>query len=304
MRLLGEILRGGFTKVGRNLHFILLFWIVNFAFASLLSITLYKLLDSSLAYSAAGDSMLQQFDFRWYQEFIHHSMATLNLFPPMLIIAALIYLMIQTFFHGGLLAVLNSPERKTLFIDFFYGGVQYFTRFFRILIVALLTYSAIFLLNGWLADLLNVVMRDTVSESGRIAVSVVRMSLLGAALLLSTVLFDFTRVAIIVDAERRVVRHMVLTALFLWHQTKIVVLVFITVIIMTVIFFMLSRWIDSFFMPSVSFGMIFLVFLFQQIYIISRIWLRMLFTASELTLYHECTAEEVVLSVEEDRVYT
>lgn len=298
-----EAIRAGLKKVNNNLHFIGLLWVLNIAFAMILSMTLFRLLHTDLSGSLVGDSLLQGFDYRWYQEFFFKYQTTLEMFSNTLIIVGSIYILIQTFLLGGLLSVLYSSERKTLFIDFFYGGVQYFYRFFKILLVSMLFYAGLFILNRWGTAATENLLGSSESEALRISVIVLRYILLALIFFFLNIIFDYTKISIVVHEERKIFKEWWRAVKFTTIHAGTTIGLFVFLFIVGVAIFGVYYFFADLFEPISSYGMIFLVFVFHQIYIGARIWLRMMFYASQLALWRGINAEVIVPSVEENIVH-
>ncbi len=302
MAILNAI-RAGLRKVNNNLHFIGLLWILNIAFAMILSMTLYRLLNADLSGSLIGDSLLQAFDYRWYQEFFFKYQTTLEMFTNTLIIVGSIYILIQTFLLGGLLSVLYSSERKTLFIDFFYGGVRYFYRFFKILLLAMLFYVGLFFVNRWGTAATENLLGASESEALRISVIAVRYILLALIFFFLNIIFDYTKISVVVREEGKILKEWWRAVKFTVSHAGTTVGLFVLLFILGVGIFGLYYLLENIFQPVSSYGMIFLVFVLHQIYIGARIWLRMMFYASQLALWKEIHAEVIFPSVEENTVH-
>ena len=298
-----EAIRAGLRKVNNNLHFIGLLWALNIAFAMILSMTLFRLLNADLGGSLVGDSLMQGFDYRWYQEFFFKYQTTLEMFTNTLIIVGSIYILIQTFLLGGLLSVLYSSERKTLFIDFFYGGVRYFYRFFKILLLAMLFYVGLFFVNRWGTAATENLLGASESEALRISVIAVRYILLALIFFFLNIIFDYTKISIVVREEGKVFKEWWRAVKFTVSHAGTTVGLFVLLFILGVGIFGLYYFFENIFQPISSYGMIFLVFVLHQIYIGARIWLRMMFYASQLALWKEIHAEVIFPFVEENAVH-
>ncbi len=303
LTLIRDAIRTGTKKVNYNLHFIALLWIINIAFAMVLSMTLFRLLNADLSRSAVGDTLLQGFDGRWFEEFFFRSRVTLEMFPHTLIIVGSIYILIQTFLLGGLIAVLNSHERKTLFIDFFYGGVQYFYRFFKILLIMLAVYAGLFLVNRWGTAATEILLGGSESEILTIAVIITRYCLLALIFFFLNIVSDYTKIAIVVRQENRVLREWWRAGRFAIANAGSTIGLYVALFLLGAAFFGIYFVLEGLCEPVSSYGMIFLVFVLHQIYIGARIWLRMMFYAGQLSLWNELNAELIIPPVEENTVH-
>ena len=298
-----DAIRTGLKKVNSNLHFIGLLWVLNIAFAMILSMTLFRLLNADLSGSLTGDSLLQGFEYRWYQEFFFKYRTTLEMFTNTLTIVGSIFILIQSFLLGGILTVLNSGERKTLFIDFFYGGVRYFYRFFKVLLLSMVFYVGLFFINRWGTAATENLLGASESEALRISVIVLRYVLLALIFFFLNIIFDYTKIRIVVHEETKILREWWRAVKFTVSHPGPTIGLFVLLFLLGAGIFGIYYFSEDIFQPLSSYGMIFLVFVLHQIYIAARLWLRMMFYASQLALWKEINAELIVPSVEENAVH-
>jgi hypothetical protein len=276
--------------VNGRLKFLVLLWVINIAFAVVLTAPILMMLSSTLDYSAIGDRLLSSFDYQWYIEFEAKHHDALLKFPSVMVVVGIIYSVIQTFLAGGLLAVFNSTEKKSMFIDFFYGCVAYFFRFFKVLLVALSCYFCLYVLNEWLVSIIDSSTRNVESEQVVIGLHMVRNALLIVSFNVINLVFDYTKVKIVVDNTHK-------TLLNIWDTVKFVGAhfgntfgLYLVISIAGWTLLILYFLVEGTLVPN-SFVKIFLVFLLEQIYIIAKIWIRMVFYGSQLVLYKDIRAE-------------
>ena len=113
-----ETLQQGTRSVYYNMKFVFLLWGVNAASAFVLSIPIYAVLLDSLNRSVLSDKLALNFDYIWFLQFLNIYKSNLNQIHYMLYGLMAIYLLVQTFFLGGLISIFNIPKRNPL-CDFF-----------------------------------------------------------------------------------------------------------------------------------------------------------------------------------------
>lgn len=167
-----ETLRQGVRSVYHNRKFIFLLWGANALSAFVLSIPVYAVLFDSLNRSVLSDKLALNFDYIWFIQFLNIYKSNLAQIPYMLYGMMAIYLLVQTFFLGGLISVFNIPAKNHT-VDFFYGGVKYFVRFTKLMLFSVLFILIAFLVN----DYLGVLILSLFEKSENIRAEFVLMSL-------------------------------------------------------------------------------------------------------------------------------
>lgn len=111
IKTVNETLRLGARSVYHNRKFIFLLWGANALSAFVLSIPVYAVLLDSLKRSILSDKLALNFDYIWFIQFLNIYKSNLTEIPFMLYGMMAIYLLVQTFFLGGLISVFNIPAK-------------------------------------------------------------------------------------------------------------------------------------------------------------------------------------------------
>jgi hypothetical protein len=82
--------------------------------------------------SVALDKLVTDFDFMIFTDFFHQSQNAFRPFLPLIFTLGMVYLLLNTFFAGGILDATNQYKFK--FPRFFEASAQYFGRFAMLLI--------------------------------------------------------------------------------------------------------------------------------------------------------------------------
>jgi hypothetical protein len=285
----------GILKLNSNLKFLIFLWILNLAFAAILTGPIYGLLKESLLHNIRGEELTLSFDYQWFTEFKYTYNEALQSLPSILIIVGVVYVLIQVFFMGGIYEILNSEARKNRFIDFFYGCVRYFFRFFKVFLISLICYGGLYYLNLIYIKYIQLVTYSTESQFIIMAANSIRYLLIAALFGIMNIIFDYVRIRIVVHQSYDTLRDLWLTFKFLIKNFWTVSSLFWFIASIGAVIFLSYALIDNFLNPTSYLTIILLIFI-RQFYLIGKIWVKLLFSSCQLELYKEInsSAAEVV----------
>lgn len=294
------ILTESFRQVFYNFKFVILLWGLNFISSLVLSMPIYYLLSKQLNDSMLGEKVSLIFDHIWFIQFLNMNQVTIGELPYMFYIVVGIYLLIQTFFSGGLITIFNSPKKNHT-VDFFYGGVKYWFRFTKVLLVSLLFFSIAIFINDLLGDLITWGFEGTQNVMWDFVLRSIRYFILLFLILIIIIISDYSKVTLAVDDNTQAFKKIGQTIIFIKNNFSKVLIVFLIVgsigAIGAVIYNIVSGTI-----PKAPFYFLILSFILQQTLIIFRLLIRMLFFASEVNVYKDLSAEEISPNVKEENI--
>jgi hypothetical protein len=283
--------------VFKNLKLVLLLFIVNFSFALALTLPIFSMLRHSLLHSSLNAHFTGEFDYIWFLQFSSLNKQALADLPGLLYIITIIYNLIQLFFSGGLMTIFNNPQKDHI-VDFFFGGVKYFFRFFKLFCVALVFYFLLITLNAFLNAAIVSMMANSQNVFLEFVIQLLRYVLFILLIGIINIIFDYSRVITVVDEKIKVLKVIGQSAVFIKNNFRLVASVyFITgscVILATIIYNVFDNYI-----PKTSLALLIVTFFIQQLLIIFRLTIKMLFSASEIVVYNDLNAEIIDTSVEE-----
>lgn len=293
---INQIIPEGIKLLLKNKKYIWLFWFVNIAFGVILSLPIYYILEDNLIHSAYNHKLSFGFDYIWYLQFRELYKASIGVVPFMIYTTVGVYILIQVFFVGGIISVVNIPK-KNHFVDFFYGGVKYWFRFTKVLFISLIFYAIAFLLN----DYLGLFVQYLFSGNARLVEFILRSSryillifLIGIVSLIS----DYTKTALALKESEKVLKEIVNVVKFLRHNFYRVFIIFFVVSCLGAIGSVIYNFVDSF-LPKTIYLYFALAFILQQLLIIFRLLVRMLFISTEVLIYKDLNAQIISTYAEE-----
>ena len=119
---------------------------MNAGSALVLAVPVFNVLLDNIGTSLTSDHLAHSFDYFWYIQFRNLYSIQLDQLPLGIYFTVGVYAPIQTFFLGGLISVFHIPDKNHT-VDFFFGGVRYFARFVKVLLISLLFFAAAFKIN-------------------------------------------------------------------------------------------------------------------------------------------------------------
>jgi len=283
MPVLSSIGRGAATAF-RKPRLLLVLYLTNLAFALLIAWPFYALARADLGHSLLGRN-LQTLDFVWLGELVYRYQSMAPAVAPWLLGSLLVYALLSVFLSGGTIGRLLDPEGRTTARSFFSDCGRYCGPFFRLFLAALPFYL---LALGAVPAALSALLKP-LDENARTAwtpfgLSLGRTILALLALSIVHMVFDYARIRIVTEDEPRALRALGAALVFLgrrffrgWTLYLLIALGFLAA---TGLAAALAGWFPEeglFFVGAAAAGM--------QLYILFRLWTRMVFYAAQADYY-------------------
>lgn len=288
-----EIFTDSIRLVYHNSKFVLLLWVANLIFAFIVSMPIYYTINDNLGNSAIGQFISDEFSVYWLNQFMFNYKPVINIVPFLLISTLIAYMLVQSFFVGGLISIFNLPK-KNHSVDFFYGSVKYWFRFTKIMIISLLFFACAFLFNDLLGNLITYIFINTENELLDLILRSLRYIILIFLIGIITIISDYTRVALVVKDSNKILKEINNTLIFLKKNFTVTFFVFFIVAVIGGIGSIFYNLI-SLLLPRSSFTIILLSFIIQQFLIIFRFFVRMLFFATEVYIFKDINSDIIMI---------
>ncbi|MBI1939106.1 MAG: hypothetical protein HYS25_13425 [Ignavibacteriales bacterium] len=291
IRYTKNILIHGVRTVAYNSKLVLLLWAFNALSALVLTVPILKILIDNLGNSLISDSLAHNFDYIWFLQFKKIYEVQFEQMPLSIYSVVGIYTLLQTFFLGGMISIFNIPEKNHV-VDFFYGGVKYFFRFLKVLLISLFFFAAAFKINEYLGDLITYLFVNSENVYADFSLKAIRYVLLVFFIGVVTLFSDYIKVSLAVHDKTKVIKEFYSVGAFIKNNFMKIFTVFLIVAIIgalgAVIYNLIGR-----FIPRTPYYFLVISFILQQMLIIFRLFVRMLFSATEVNLYKDLSADIV-----------
>lgn len=286
-----KVLSEAYGLIRRNLKLLILFWCTNAAMAVILSIPIYSLLIDNLQHSLLSDTLAEGVDYLWFSQFMSIYNGTVSHLPLLTYSVVAIYAIIQTFYFGGLVAVFYNSKKNHI-SDFFYGGVKYWYRFMKVSLLSLVFFAISFMFNDFLGNVFTWLFSDYEYYLTDFILRSLRYIILLILIGTVTIISDYSKVQMAIEESGKLYDTVKRTFLFLRNNYSISIPVFLLISVLGAIGALVYNFIDNFVPRSPSYYLV-LSFVLQQMLIIFRLTIRMMFCATEVIIYRDSEAELV-----------
>jgi hypothetical protein len=263
----------------------MLFWLYGFnlLLAYLMTLPLSMMLSKALDKTIAAENILQAFDFTIYTTIMDQFGKGVQL-GRTITIFALLYMVINIFFAGGILKIFIEGIKFNL-KDFFSGCVEYFNRFLRLFLfsalfifMAILTYLLISKLFGFLTE-------NASTEHLTIILFITKVLILGILLAMINMLFDYAKIMTVVNDFHGMYKTVKDSLMFVMMSPRKTMGLYMSYLITVLVFTMIYLIFESFLHVN-NWLTIIIFFLWTQLFMLSKIWIRMSFFAGQYSFYH------------------
>lgn len=300
----------GFMATGRVSKMVLFLFVINLFFSLLLTIPMYHSLKDSFGRSEMGDRMARGFDYIWWQEFRDEakglettfspsiigkggiltnveSLIQMRFFssPPILLVFGLFYIILHTFLAGGILTIFSQDVPRFTLKEFIHGAGSHFLRFFGLM---LFSWVFIIVVGGLLQDVFMSILSDissnSLSEVVPFFIQLGFSALIFILLLFIQMVFDYARIKVVLEESRNILKSTLEALVFVFKYPfstfGLFYLIFLFQVAVTVIYILLKEII-----PQSNFPWVLVAFIIQQLFIFAIIWIRCLLYSSQMQLY-------------------
>jgi hypothetical protein len=276
----------GFRRAMSEWKMIFLLYVINLLVALPLALAFRSSLASGFGASMDSSSLMQGLDFSVMQEFLKLHRDGIGAIMQQVAWVLLIYMIINTFLAGGILTLVRGKKEPFSASAFFAGCGTYFLRYLRLFLVfGILLVLVLAIVSAVLGGIVSTMTDSASSEVIAFWAYVAMFVLLLLPAMLVIMIADYAKIIVIMQDEHSMLR----TA---WQSTKLVFRNFFKVIglellmvLIPIVLFVVYMWLDlSIGMTS---GMTILVmFVLQQLFIVTKAWTKVFFFAGELSLFH------------------
>jgi hypothetical protein len=195
-----------------------------------------------------------------------------------------LYLVVQTFLTGGILAVLRAPRPSVTLRGLLHGSGFYFGRLVRVAAIALVLAGLVFLVNAPFARFVDAQAREAVSETTALALSASRHLLLLLALLALATLSAYAKVVVVTEERSSALLAFVSAAGFCLRRLPAVAGHVLAVALLGVLLLAAWRAVDGA-LAVTGFKTQILGLLLMQAFMAARIALRLALLGGQAALY-------------------
>lgn len=271
-----QAIRGAAGRVSLRKRMMVAYWFFHTLMAALVALPLMGAVSATLGHSRYGAELLRGFDFSGMVELIQYDHGSqFTVLTPALMLTLFLLMLGSIFLAGGAVKMLvyDGPDYSPRM--FYEGCGRYFWRFLRLALYSLFFYGIALAVRGLLLKASNKVWGEGMESHQTIlagwAISALLLVLLGVV----NTAMDYAKVRLVVDDSRKSLRacfgsmNLVLTNLGKTMGVWLVLTLFYVVFLS--IYIPLANMLQD-----GGAGALVPLIVLQQLYVFSRVWLRML----------------------------
>lgn len=276
----------GFLITQKKSRMLIYLWLVNFVFSILVVTPLYFLLQRDFSRSLMGAQISRELSLIWLGDLIYKYREFYPAFIGWFLIPGLLFFLLYIFLNGGIIGRIASGEEKISMANFFADCGKYFFRFFRVFLISLVGYIFIFAIVLKILYLPFQLLTKNASTEWPLIISS-NLKFIIAILFFSAarMFFDYIRVRLVVEKSKKTIKATLKIFSFMGRHFIKAWLLYLFVGLVVVVLGIIFIFVDQI-LPKVGLGLV-LAFIWMQIYVLSRIWTKMLFFSTEYHFYRQ-----------------
>jgi len=292
-----KILVKSLNQIAQKPLLVLFLYAGGFALAMLVARPFYVTFLNEANTSVALDKLVADFDFMIFTDFFHQSQKAFRPFIPLVFVLGLVYLLLHTFFAGGILDA--NEQAKFAFPRFFQASATYFGRFVVLLVLLFIFLIALVALAGMFFFIFAAIAEGG-SEKDYILWMIPPILILLYFISFVLTLGDYARVFLFKSSTLSPYNAFWKAFSYIFKRPTAIAL-FWVIIVLGIILSMVYLGIDS--VIGMHSGMtIFVMFLVQQVFVFARTFLKISTQVAAKNYFEERPVElEKVIEVIETR---
>ncbi len=191
----------GSGRAVKNWRLWLLFYVLNLFFAAVLALPFVAAFTASVSKSLVGSDMLSGFSYRWYVEFIHANGRYFSSLIPQVVVLFSLYILMEVFMAGGFYPAFAGRGVAKV-SGFFSNGASTFFPLLLVTVVEVLMLFVLYKIDVFWAAAEKYASRIAVADSRVFQADLIRYALVAAAFAGVSLLSDFVRAAVTLDDDR------------------------------------------------------------------------------------------------------
>jgi hypothetical protein len=279
-----KIFEKGFQTTNKKLKMVVYLWLINFVFSVLVVTPVYFLLKKDLSHSLMSDQILKGTGLLWLGDVIYKYQDLLPALVGWFLIPSVFFMLLYIFLYGGLIGRIVAQDEKIELASFLADCGRYFFPFLRVFLISLVAYLAVFGgIHSIISALFSLWKKNASTEWPVILSSILDFLILVVLFSIVRMFFDYVRVRLVVEKSRKAIRATLLNLTFIGKRFFKTWFLYLFVGLISAIFGIVYL---AIYQPLPKIGVLLVVvFVWQQVYVLSRMWTKILFYSTEYHFY-------------------
>lgn len=283
----------GIIQATRNWQLILVLLAASLATAIPVIIPIFLLFTMTSSSTLAPYLLLaHKLDVAWLIDLLNERLSGFSLDSSalqvgvLLLVAAFFSLLLNVFFAGGIIEVLSDGYGRFSLRRFWAGSGSWFPRFFRLWLLSLIPYGAVFGAFVLVTMYINKWDKEAWQEKPGDIASLAALALLLLVFMIINMIFDYARIGAVINQSRGMFRETLRSFRFTLRRFVGAFGLYVLVAILGMLVFVLIAALRNSFSQSSLIAALFAIFL-GQIAMAARTWNRVTFFAAQIDYYRK-----------------
>jgi len=281
----------GIKEAARSPKMVLLLWLINFMFASVIYFLVSGLFNSAVAPHIDADQMIKKLDFSVILDFILTNGGSLSTIFSIGLILIVMYFIISHLIYGGILHTLKfrreseSGEKKSRFMAVFWEGAgKFFFRFIFLTVLSILLWLVFLFINLILTPIGGLLTNNGENEQMLVYVFIGRVIIALFMIFLIKMIMDYARIRIVSDNARNVLKSFFQVIGFVFRRFGKTLALFYLILLTGVVLFFIGCFLKSL-INTTTLSAVIIAFIIGQVIIMIRGWTTIFFQSGQLEFY-------------------
>ncbi len=278
-----KILKNGFSQTWNNKKLILIYYLINLVFGIIILLPFRAILNEYIGSSLMGQTLAGRLDMDFLFELFAHRGEALKSGMSLLLIVPVLYWLMQLFLSGGVLSLFFRQELFSA-AQFWGDAAKYFGRFIRLVLWCIPAIIILFLLQFIWTGFQKLVFGADSMEAVLYYGAWIKVGLRYLSIILIAMVIDYARIHAVINDERKM-------RVSMWQGIKFAFGKFGKTFSLAFLFFLFSAIVLIIYNPIADLLhfpnsiVILLLFLLQQIYMLTTLFFKLAKYSSEVGLY-------------------
>jgi hypothetical protein len=295
-KMIINAIKSGIKQLGSNKRIILIYYLANLLFGIVLMLPFRSILNRFVGYSLMGEKLAGRMDMDFLFEFFKENPNFFSTYSMLLLILFTTFWLLSLFLSGGAFSVFASGEQYTAPV-FWGNATKYFGRFIRLVLWSIPVFAILFCLQFLWTAIEKIFFGSDPYQYICYWGGWIKVGLRYISFILYFIVLDYARIHAVTTDENRMRISLWQAIKFafgnFWKTFGLALLLFIAGIIALVIYNPIADLLHA---PYSI--VILLLFIWQQVYMVFRMVLKLTLYAGEVRLYNLVTGELSVASGE------
>lgn len=281
-----KFIRSGLREALSARRLIIFLWLISLCGGLLIVLPFRTALTEGFGYNLAGKQLASGFNLALITDFLHHYSAQGKMMFNLAFWVGMLFIFLYTFLNGGIIAYFVGQKSPPFLVSFLQNCGKYWGRFLRLFLLSGLSLVVLlFPLMKLINTIARAITKNSSNEGYIIWTRLTGYLLIYLAFLWLAMVFDYAKIRLIIDGSKKSFRAVLKSFGFVFRNFWQTVRIYFSLVILGWILFLVYVFIVLNAPAPLSAPVFWLIVIFQQLYLMSRLWIKLSIYSSQVSLF-------------------